>query len=95
LIEEHLPAGGQSFYFEGEPDFEGGCSEEDEEEADGGLSQAGGATDNEQNDDDLSVAWEVLDTARIIYSGIDEDDAEIKLGDIYILLGDVSLENGD
>ncbi|CAG8487874.1 3300_t:CDS:2 [Paraglomus brasilianum] len=57
------------------------------------VSETGGATDNSQNDDDLSVAWEVLDIARIIYSKIEGDDAEIKLGEIYILLGDVSLEN--
>ena len=69
--------------------------EEEEEGVDGDLAETGGATDNSQNDDDLSVAWEVLDIARIIYSKIEGDDAEIKLGEIYILLGDVSLENGN
>ncbi|CAG8541362.1 10524_t:CDS:2 [Paraglomus occultum] len=58
-----------------------------------GLFFEGGATDNTQNDDDLSVAWEVLDIARIIYSKIEGYDAEIKLAEIYISLGDLSLEN--
>ncbi|KAK9695320.1 hypothetical protein K7432_013040 [Basidiobolus ranarum] len=70
------------FHFEGEPDL----SEEEEEEA----PEANG---EEEQPDDFQTAWEVLDVARVIYSKTDGDEAKLKLGDVLLTLGDVSMES--
>ncbi|CAG8489986.1 2050_t:CDS:2 [Ambispora leptoticha] len=77
----------QNFQFEGEPNFGENEIDEDEEMED--AEQAAEA----DHSDDLSVAWESLDAARVIYSKIDTEEAKAKLGDVYIALGDISLEN--
>ena len=50
--------------------------------------------------DDLQVAWEVLDMARVIYekaiqegSGLETTALSLKLANVYIALGDVSMES--
>ncbi|KAF5355347.1 hypothetical protein D9758_006097 [Tetrapyrgos nigripes] len=48
-------------------------------------------------EDDFNAAWEVLDLARAIYdkqvqAGSADENTTLKLADIYITLGDVSLE---
>ncbi|KAL1920228.1 uncharacterized protein VTP21DRAFT_1374 [Calcarisporiella thermophila] len=43
--------------------------------------------------DDLTYAWEILDLARLIYSDMTTRDAKLKLGDVLLALGDVSLES--
>ena len=50
---------------------------------------------DEEDPDDLEIAWETFDLVRIIYteSTIDEDKA--KLGEVHMALGDVSLESGN
>lgn len=45
--------------------------------------------------DDLEVAWEVLETARVVYTKHDtSDEIKLKLADVYSLLGEVNMENG-
>ncbi|EKM50186.1 uncharacterized protein PHACADRAFT_178804, partial [Phanerochaete carnosa HHB-10118-sp] len=57
--------------------------EEDGEEADGG-----------EPEDDFNAAWEVLDLARALFEKRQDESDEIKhkLAEVYICLGDVSLE---
>jgi HAT1-interacting factor 1 len=59
-----------------------GEDDEDEEEA--------------EPEDDFNAAWEVLDLARAIYEkhAGDDEPLKMKLADVYIALGDVSLETG-
>lgn len=47
-------------------------------------------------EDDFNAAWEVLDLARAIFDKQKDEnvEAKLKLADIYMSLGDVSLETG-
>ena len=47
-------------------------------------------------EDDFNAAWEVLDLARAIYEKQQDesDEMRLKLADVFITLGDVSLETG-
>ena len=61
-------------------------SQDDEEEED----------DEAEPEDDYNAAWEVLDLARAIYEKQQDesDEVKLKLADVFITLGDVSLETG-
>ena len=87
---------------EGEEEEEGGADGEEQPETDkgggsadasgkapaeGGAGEAGG----EEEADDLQIAYEVLESARIIMEK--EDDQSEKLGDVFGYLGDVNLRN--
>lgn len=66
--------------------------DEDEEDGDGGEG------DDDEPEDDFNAAWEILELAKAIYqkqvqAGEDEE-AQLKLADTFIALGDVSLETG-
>ncbi|KAG0277178.1 hypothetical protein BGZ95_006370 [Linnemannia exigua] len=75
------------FVFEGDED-----DDEDEEEGEDG--QEGGAEGGEGDDqDDFAVAWDVLDLARVLFHRMGTEEALLKLGDVHIALGDVSLES--
>lgn len=67
---------------------------ENEQDAniDGGPSSAAGAAEPEI--DDFEYAWEVLDIARVIYTRTDTDEARLRLADVYLCLGDISMETG-
>jgi hypothetical protein len=45
--------------------------------------------------DDLELAWENLDVARLILSKQSDNASQLALGDVHIALGDVSLESGN
>ena len=49
------------------------------------------------DDDDFTIAWEILDLARILYEKRREQGEEVgrELGECFGLLGDVSLEGGE
>jgi hypothetical protein len=70
------------------------------EEAEGEADEQGEDEDEgAEPEDDFNAAWEVLDLARAIYDkqvqgGDADEDTTLKLADIYITLGDVSLETG-
>ena len=87
-------------YFEGEPGFEDelveGLTEEIlEQETNEGESQAEAANESQADqDDDLNVANDVLTIARDIYLAIDTDKSKASLGEVYMKLGDISLEQG-
>ncbi|KAF9189816.1 hypothetical protein BGZ50_000564 [Haplosporangium sp. Z 11] len=81
------------FVFEGDDD-----EDEDEDEQGNGESgqegSAGGAGgEGEDDQDDFAVAWDVLDLARVLFHRIGTEEALLKLGDVHIALGDVSLES--
>lgn len=82
--------------FEGDDDDED--EEEEEEEENPGESNAAGAADGEEgapqeDNDDFAVAWDVLDLARVLYHKVGTEEALLKLGDVHMALGDVSLES--
>ncbi|KAF9906417.1 hypothetical protein EC991_000664 [Linnemannia zychae] len=75
------------FVFEGDDD-------DDDDEEDGEDGQEGGAGEGEGEDqDDFAVAWDVLDLARVLFHRMGTEEALLKLGDVHIALGDVSLES--
>lgn len=78
--------------------FEGDEDDEEEEQADEGAAEGGqgqGAADGaEGDDDDFTVAWEVLDLARTLFEKQDSRLVAKDLGETYAVLGDVSLETG-
>ncbi|KAM5544245.1 hypothetical protein V8D89_001905 [Ganoderma adspersum] len=49
--------------------------------------------DEAEPEDDFNAAWEVLDLARAIYEKQDQsDEVKLKLAEVFVTLGDVSLE---
>lgn len=54
------------------------------------------ADNGEEYEDDFNAAWDVLEVARAIYEKQQEesDELKLKLADVFITLGDVSLETG-
>ena len=65
------------------------------------VEEAEAAEDQEEVDegdveDDFNAAWEVLEVARAIYEKQQDesDEIKLKLADVFITLGDVSLETG-
>ncbi|RKP07983.1 hypothetical protein THASP1DRAFT_30202 [Thamnocephalis sphaerospora] len=70
--------------------------DDDEDGGDGEEGEEGEEEDGEAQDepgDDFGMAWEILDLARVIYSRQSTEQAKEKLGEVYMLLGDVSLES--
>ena len=79
-------------------------------EEDGEDDEEDGAPDEEEDkEDDFQIAWEVLETAKMLYEsqlegkkgksvvgqGSEQDTAiERKMADVCDLLGEVSIENG-
>lgn len=70
------------------PDFttkvEEESDEEEEEEGEGGNA-----------DEDFETAWDILDVARVIFEKGEDKDTKLKLADVHLCLGDVSLETGN
>jgi HAT1-interacting factor 1 len=93
--EEEDKAGGSSssrFHF-------GGDGEDEPVDLLGQAAKANEEEDGEEEEeeegepeDDFNAAWEVLDLARTFFEKHDDDESKLKLGDIHITLGDVSLE---
>jgi len=74
--------------------FEGDEDDDEEEEEEGNEGQEdGGAGAGEEEQDDFAVAWDVLDLARVLFHRMGTEEALLKLGDVHIALGDVSLES--
>lgn len=63
---------------------------EDEEDEGTPLAEV----DLGEDTDDLELAWESLDLARIIFSKMESEADQLKLADVYLALGDTSLESG-
>ncbi|KAJ1920753.1 hypothetical protein H4219_001152 [Mycoemilia scoparia] len=81
-----------------EPEKVAGTSKEQSNGKEAETSNGGdeGGNDNEDEDDtgdDFSAAWEVLDVARVIQEQQPGKDAQLKLSETLMLLGDVSMES--
>jgi HAT1-interacting factor 1 len=59
--------------------------DDDEEEEEGAEVPA---------DDDFETAWDILDVARVIFEKSQDKDTKLKLADVHLCLGDISLETG-
>jgi hypothetical protein len=61
------------------------------EEGEGGEGGDGDAEGEEADDIDMQIAWETLDLARVVYEKMGN---KLKVADVLLALGDVSLELG-
>ncbi|KAL5035564.1 hypothetical protein BDV3_005459 [Batrachochytrium dendrobatidis] len=75
------------------------CAEEQVERADvdenGGDDGVALGDIDEEDPEDLEIAWETFDLVRIIYTESEVPEDKKKLGEVYMALGDVSLESGN
>jgi hypothetical protein len=78
-----------------EDDVEGDEDKDAKQEGDAGEENEEGEEEQQPQDDDLVAAWEVLDLARTIYARIDSVEAKVRVADMYLLLGDISMESGE
>lgn len=79
--------------FEGDDDDDEEEEEEENGEGAAGAPAEGGEEGAQDDNDDFAVAWDVLDLARVLYHKIGTEEALLKLGDVHMALGDVSLES--
>lgn len=65
-------------------------------------SEAGASADEEEKPDedieeddvnDLQVAWEMLDLAKVIYKRMDTEESKLKLAEVLMKCGEVSIED--
>ncbi|KAJ8663083.1 hypothetical protein O0I10_001260 [Lichtheimia ornata] len=63
--------------------------EEEDQEQDEQQQQQG---DDEDDEDDFQTAWEILDLSRVILEKSDDKETRLKLADVHLCLGDVSVE---
>ncbi|CAO3578277.1 unnamed protein product [Absidia cylindrospora] len=86
------------FQFDEQPVFE--SSETGDGSSKNDINKGGDVSDDdnddddneEAQDDDFETAWDVLDVARLIFEKSEDDDGKMKLADVLLCLGDVSLE---
>ena len=84
------------FVFEGDADEEQ-AADQDEAEDDQAADETACALDeiDTEETDDIELAWEMLDLARVILSKSKERADVVKLADVRLALGDVSVESGN
>ncbi|KAG0170819.1 hypothetical protein DFQ28_001638 [Apophysomyces sp. BC1034] len=76
--------------FAGEPELED-SEDEDEEDAAGELAEEGEGAEGAV-EDDFENAWDILDIARVIFEKDQDEATQLKLADVHMCLGDVSIE---
>jgi HAT1-interacting factor 1 len=96
-LKEDAAASNPRFHFEGEPDLREVEPEGEETAGDDENEEGAGDHDEEEGNqegegDEFNDAWDVLDIARVMYEKEDSPEAKAKLADVYVCLGDVSLE---
>ena len=66
------------------------------EEADADADDDDDDEEDAEPEDDFNAAWEVLDLARAIFEKQQDesDEVKLKLAEVFVTLGDVSLETG-
>ncbi|GBC00255.1 hypothetical protein RclHR1_00380023 [Rhizophagus clarus] len=100
IQEDELQHNNSHIYFEGEPSFEDEMVEDLTEEGlesetnnKEGESHTEAANESETDQDsDLNVANDVLTIARDIYLDAGTEKSKASLGEVYMKLGDISLE---
>lgn len=66
--------------------------EDEEQESEGEEAENEQA---QQQDDDFEAAWDILDVARVMFEKAGDDkETKLKLADVHLCLGDVSVETG-
>ncbi|KAL4459220.1 hypothetical protein ABPG75_014085 [Micractinium tetrahymenae] len=93
---------------EGEEEEEGGAGEDEDDKENGGKGKAPAAAPAEGNEEDeeaeesgdgggsdLQLAWENLETAKVIWQREGEGKNVQQLADVHGLLGDVAMESDD
>jgi HAT1-interacting factor 1 len=71
---------------------EGGAEEDDQPDDAGNSFKLNLPMQGQEEEDDFATAWEVLDLARVLFLRDEDDGSKRQVGDVYIWLGDVSLE---
>ncbi|CDS13479.1 hypothetical protein LRAMOSA05655 [Lichtheimia ramosa] len=66
--------------------------EDDEQEEEEDQDQDEQQGDEEDDEDDFQTAWEILDLSRVILEKSDDKETRLKLADVHLCLGDVSVE---
>ncbi|CAG8521562.1 36554_t:CDS:2 [Racocetra persica] len=89
---DDLQANTSRFYFEGDDESDS-SQPENGGNIDSQAEEASASELLEEQGDDLSLAWEILEYSRDIFSHIQTESAKRSLGEVYIKLGDISLEN--
>lgn len=56
-------------------------------------AQDGNGNEETTGNDDLEIAWNCLDVARVIYSRIDTNEAQLQLAKAQLRLGDCQMES--
>ena len=80
----YIAAPSSKFHFEDDAAEEQEEEEEDDEEC-----------EQDQQDDEFETAWDILDIARVIYEKSEDKETRLKLSDVHLCLGDVSVETGN
>ncbi|KAI8082466.1 hypothetical protein BDF21DRAFT_361639 [Thamnidium elegans] len=86
--EEQVESSNPLFQLGAMPDFTTKVETAVEEEDD----DAEEAEEAEASDDDFETAWDILDIARVIFEKGEDKNTQLKLADVHLCLGDVSLE---
>lgn len=76
------------------PDFTTKVETAAEEQDDDDDDDAEEGEEAEAADDDFETAWDILDIARVIFEKGEDKNTQLKLADVHLCLGDVSLETG-
>ncbi|KAI9473926.1 MAG: hypothetical protein EXX96DRAFT_621554 [Benjaminiella poitrasii] len=82
--EQEVESKNPLFQLNAVPDFSNTAEEENDEEEEEG--------DDENAEDDFESAWDILDVARVIFEKGEDKETKLKLADVHLCLGDVSLE---
>ncbi|ORX61604.1 hypothetical protein DM01DRAFT_1380465 [Hesseltinella vesiculosa] len=80
--EANVSVSNPRFHFDDQPTFTSTVAADESDEDD----------DEDDQQDDFETAWQILDAARIIFEKDDGEAAKLKLADVLLCLGDVSLE---
>ncbi|CEP11091.1 hypothetical protein [Parasitella parasitica] len=80
------------FQLSGVPKFKQANDEDEEEDAEEEEEEQEAGNTAEE---DFEAAWDILDVARLIFEKGEDEKLKLKLADVHLCLGDVSLETGD
>ncbi|KAI8083278.1 uncharacterized protein B0P05DRAFT_536773 [Gilbertella persicaria] len=88
--EQEVKSSNPLFQLNAVPEFNATTEEEKEEEED--EEEEEDAVEQGAADDDFETAWDILDVARVIFEKGEDKETQLKLADVHLCLGDVSLE---
>ncbi|GAA5802550.1 hypothetical protein EDC94DRAFT_626363 [Helicostylum pulchrum] len=90
--EEQVESSNPLFQLGAMPDFTTKVETAAEEQDDDDDDDAEEGEEAEAADDDFETAWDILDIARVIFEKGEDKNTQLKLADVHLCLGDVSLE---